>query len=191
MLLFSIVFITNAQITSAVPMTGNPNAAVTLVEYYDYECPHCRRMESVIETLQRCYPQLQIVYRPAPILSPESNSVAAFVLAAELEGQWLPLHKALMNLPSAPTSSDAVNLSEQLGLSTLTIGKISQQNTIRQQLQQNIQLASAEGNHGNIELPTLVFGQTDGTGQRIILYGEQSYALLAAIVEQLENDTNG
>lgn len=189
-LLLSSLCLFNLQIGFAAPITGNPADSVTLVEYYDYECPHCRRMEPVIDKLQAQYPNLKVVHRVTPLLTPASRPVASFALASESQGKWQAVHQQLMASFAAPTLRDAKMIATKLGLNIQAIMSTMQSNKVQQQIAQNIQLANTHAVAGGIYLPILVFGQTNGQGQPIVLTGEQPYALLSAIVQQLGHDAH-
>lgn len=180
----TITFLLSIPVSYASPITGNLKGSVTLVEYYDYECVHCRKMERVIEALQGQYSQLRVIHRVIPVLR-QSYSVASLALAAKIQGRWLALHKALTRLPSAPTIVDVFRISKQLGLNANLLFNDMEKSDIQQQLQRNIRSAKEYSIHGAIYLPILVFKQSNGKGQDIILRGEQPYTLLSAIVQQL------
>ena len=92
-LCLGMVCLLKVSLSFAMPVT--PKNAVTLVEYYDYECPHCRKMSSVIERLQREYPTLNIIHRVTPVLTPTSRVVASFTLAVPANMRKR-LHQILM-----------------------------------------------------------------------------------------------
>ncbi len=54
------------------PVGGNPGGDVTLVEFFDYNCPYCRQMVPVMVEAQKIDPKLRIVYKEFPILGPNS-----------------------------------------------------------------------------------------------------------------------
>lgn len=172
----------------AATITGNPKGNVTLVEYYDYECPHCRRMGSVIDQLQALYPNLKVVHRVTPLLTSESRLIASFVLAARSQGKWKALHQQLIASFVSPTLNDAEKLATRLGLNTTKILNTMQSRTIQQEIVTNIKLANTHAIANGIYLPILVFGQSNGHGQPIVLTGEQPYSLLLAIVQQLSRN---
>lgn len=184
-LIISISLLLIIPVSYAGPITGNPKGTVTLVEYYDYECAHCRRMERVIDALQAQYSRLRVIHRAVPLLSPESRRIASVALAAKVQGKWLVLHKALTRLPSAPTIADVSTIAKRLGLNTKVLFNDMQKADVQQELDHNIKSAERYAIHGAIYLPILVFKQSNGKGQDISLAGEQSYALLSAIVQQL------
>ena len=54
---------------------GDESAAVTLVEYGDYECPHCARAYPIVKKLQKHFgKQLRFVYRNFPLTEMHPNA---------------------------------------------------------------------------------------------------------------------
>ncbi|HET8965512.1 MAG TPA: thioredoxin domain-containing protein [Candidatus Acidoferrum sp.] len=51
----------------AAPVTGNPNATVTIVEFADFECPVCRQLHEAIRGLLPKYPQARLVFKDFPL----------------------------------------------------------------------------------------------------------------------------
>jgi len=50
------------------PAQGAPDALVTIVEFFDYQCPYCRRVEATMTQLLALYPKdLRIVLRQNPL----------------------------------------------------------------------------------------------------------------------------
>ena len=49
------------------PSTGSANAAVTIVEFADFECPICRQLHDELRTLLPKYPQVRLVFKDYPI----------------------------------------------------------------------------------------------------------------------------
>lgn len=49
------------------PTLGPANARVTLVEFSDFECPHCQELYEVMKTIEVKYPQIRIVYKNFPL----------------------------------------------------------------------------------------------------------------------------
>jgi len=74
---------------------GSLAAPILLVEYGDYECPHCGRAYWVVKRLQEALgDQLAFVFRnfPVPELHPRAQSVAEALEAAAAQGSFWEMH---------------------------------------------------------------------------------------------------
>jgi protein-disulfide isomerase len=49
------------------PTLGPANARVTIVEFSDFECPHCRELYRILKTLEPLYPQVRVVFKDFPL----------------------------------------------------------------------------------------------------------------------------
>ena len=78
------------------PVGGNPAGDVTVVEFFDYRCPHCRRMVPVIKTLLAEDRGVRLVYKELPFLGEESVLAARVALAARGQGKYVEAHDRLM-----------------------------------------------------------------------------------------------
>lgn len=74
---------------------GNPQGKVTLVEFTDFACTFCRASVGEVEALIRDNPDLKVVVRELPILSPKSADAARWALAAAEQGKYPAFHKAM------------------------------------------------------------------------------------------------
>ena len=88
---------------------GNPVGTVTLVEFTDFACTYCRQSVADVEALVAANPDLRVVVRELPILSPMSADAARMGLAAAEQGKYPAFHKAMFALgrPSAETIAAA------------------------------------------------------------------------------------
>ncbi len=76
-------------------VAGNPQGDVTLVAFMDYNCGYCRASLPALDALVQADPQLRVVYRELPILSPQSRTASEWALAAAAQGKFKPFHAAL------------------------------------------------------------------------------------------------
>ena len=166
----------------------NSNASITLTEYYDYECPHCRHMEPIMNQLIKTEANLKVIYRPTPLLNSQSRLITSFALAAKQQDQWQNVHHALMSCQMAPTIGDMKRIAQQYELNFKKINHDMNQISIQQQINHNISLAEHYALQRRISLPTLVFQIKNQPEKTLILKGEQPYALLDAVMKQLNDD---
>lgn len=74
---------------------GNPNGARTLVEFTDFACGFCRQSVADVAALTAEHPDVKVVVRQLPILSPRSAEAARWGLAAAAQGKYPAFHQAL------------------------------------------------------------------------------------------------
>jgi protein-disulfide isomerase len=78
---------------------GARNPDVTIVEYFDYNCPYCKTVVPTLQALLAQDPKLALVYKDWPVLGPVSAYAAASALAAGWQGKYLIAHDALISGP--------------------------------------------------------------------------------------------
>jgi protein-disulfide isomerase len=77
---------------------GPDTASVTLVEYGDYECPHCGMAFSIIKAVQKKLgPKLRFVFRNFPLsnMHPFAELAAESAEAAGAQGKFWEMHDAI------------------------------------------------------------------------------------------------
>ena len=80
----------------ATPASGSPNANVTVVEYFDYNCPVCRRIEPELRKLLASDPGVRVIHKDWPVFGEASVYAAYCSFAAAREGQYAKAHAALI-----------------------------------------------------------------------------------------------
>jgi protein-disulfide isomerase len=81
------------------PTGGNPNGDLTIVDFFDYNCPYCKAAAKSLEKVVKNDGNIRLVYKDWPILHPTSIIGARLALAAKYQGKYLPVHHALMDIP--------------------------------------------------------------------------------------------
>jgi protein-disulfide isomerase len=77
-------------------MTGARNPDLTIVEYFDYNCPFCRQVVPTFKRLLAEDQKLAIVYKDWPVLGESSMYAARCALAAGWQDKYLIAHDALL-----------------------------------------------------------------------------------------------
>nr|WP_246751922.1 DsbA family protein [Bradyrhizobium diazoefficiens] len=88
------------------PTGGNPNGDLTIVDFFDYNCPYCKLAAKSLEKIVKIDGNIRIVYRDWPILAETSITGARLALAAKYQGQYLAVHHALMDIPGHGVSQE-------------------------------------------------------------------------------------
>lgn len=100
-------------------LLGAADAPVTLLEYGDYECPHCRRAFFAVEAVRaRLGNRLRYVFRHFPLrqLHPHALLAAEAAEAAEVQGQFWPMHAMLFEHQDALEPEDLASYAVALSL---------------------------------------------------------------------------
>jgi protein-disulfide isomerase len=98
---------------------GSDGAPVTLVEYGDYECPHCGRAHPIVqEVRKRMGSRLRFVFRNFPLAEAHPHAVhaAEAAEAAAVKGKFWEMHDTLFDHQAALEDSDLVRYAKTLAL---------------------------------------------------------------------------
>jgi protein-disulfide isomerase len=98
---------------------GAKKAPITLVEYGDFECPHCGAAYPIVEAVrQRRGPQLRFVYRHFPLASahPRAEAAAQAAEAAGTQGRFWEMHDMLFEHQDALEDRDLLAYAETINL---------------------------------------------------------------------------
>jgi protein-disulfide isomerase len=64
-----------------IPVAGNADGDITIVEYFDYQCPYCRKIEPELRQVVQDDGKVRLVSKDWPILGPVSVIAARMALA--------------------------------------------------------------------------------------------------------------
>lgn len=90
----------------ATPVAGNPKGDLTIVAFFDYNCPFCKKSEPDLERLVKTDGKIRLVYKDWPILTEASTTGAQLALAAKYQGKYDVAHRALMSIPGPGIPAD-------------------------------------------------------------------------------------
>ena len=137
------------------PVAGNPQARVTLIEFFDTRCPYCRRLLATTDELLRTDPDVRIVFKDVPVLGPSSQLESRALLAAQRQGGYFPMQQALMHGGGVPTRDTLRAEAERQGLDGGRLVRDIDDPAIKARLDGNIALAQQIGLQST---PALVIG---------------------------------
>ena len=97
---------------------GSPDASVTLVEYGDFECPHCGRAHGILKELRALESRFRLVYRHFPLsaIHPHAEQAAEAAEAAGAQGHFWDMHDILFENQDALDMVDLIGYARALGL---------------------------------------------------------------------------
>ena len=150
---------------------GNPRGTITLVEFTDYACGYCRQSVSDVRALIAAHPDLRVVVRELPILSPASTEAAKMALTAAARGKYTAFHDAMF-AGSRPDAASIAAAARTAGVDPAGAGA-----GVSEELANNLDLARKLGINGT---PAWV------VGDRLLVGAVGREALEKALAEARE-----
>lgn len=126
---------------------GNPNGKVTLVEFSDYACGYCRQSLPDVANLIAKNPDLRIIVRELPIISPHSPDAARMALAAAEQGKYAQFHDAMYAAGQVDDAAIAAAASKA-GLDMTRAQRVASSATVAQEIGRNLEIAQRLGFSG-------------------------------------------
>jgi protein-disulfide isomerase len=87
-----------------IPVAGNPDGDITIVEYFDYNCPYCRKVAPEVRQVVQDDGKVRLVLKDWPILGEVSVIASKMALAAKYQDKFIQAHDALIGVSSKLTA---------------------------------------------------------------------------------------
>ncbi|MGD9664814.1 MAG: DsbA family protein [Novosphingobium sp.] len=139
---------------------GNPKGAVVLVEFSDYACGYCRQSMADVDALIAENPDLKVVLREYPILSPLSTQAARWALAAAQQGKFAAFHSAMFKV-GRPSEANIQKAAQQAGLDIAKARQAITSPDIEAEIGRNLSIGQRMGFDGT---PSWVIGDNAFSG---------------------------
>ncbi|MGJ4925523.1 DsbA family protein [Bradyrhizobium sp. HKCCYLS2038] len=91
----------------AIPVLGNADGDITIVEYFDYQCPYCRKISPELAKVVRDDGHVRLVFKDWPIFGGASIYAARLTLAAKYQDKFAEAHEALISLKEKLSEANA------------------------------------------------------------------------------------
>nr|WP_137677104.1 DsbA family protein [Parerythrobacter lutipelagi] len=118
---------------------GNPDGAVTLVEFTDYGCTYCRMSREHVAALVAANPDLKVVIREWPIFD-GSERAARMALAAAKQGKFTEFHDAMFRL-GPPDDESVARAAAAAGLDVTQAEAVAASQEVDFEIAKNLGLA--------------------------------------------------
>jgi protein-disulfide isomerase len=99
-----------------IPVAGNVDGDITIVEWFDYNCPYCRKLEPELRQVVQDDGKVRLVLKDWPILGPVSKVAARMALAAKYQDKFLKAHEAMIGVNSKLTEPRLAELLSGAGI---------------------------------------------------------------------------
>ena len=130
---------------------GPADAPVTLVEYGDYECPHCGRAYPIVKAVQRSLGnELRFVFRNFPLTRSHEHAehAAEMAEAAGHVGKFWEMHDLLFENQNALEDEDRIGYAASLGIDTVWAAAALAQGLFRERVREDFASGVKSGVNG-------------------------------------------
>jgi len=127
----------NTAVTKHDHLQGDLNAACSLVEYGDYECPSCGEVQPIIKSLQTHFGnQMSFIFRNFPLreIHPWAEAAAEVAELAGSQGKFWEMHDLLFANQDSLSESTLQRLVHDLGLSEAKMQQASSDGTLKDKI---------------------------------------------------------
>jgi protein-disulfide isomerase len=127
---------------------GNPRGEVTLNEFYDLNCPYCRKASADIDKLLRTVKELRLVLVPFPVLgipSIQAGKVDFAVARLASPRQFYEFHRKAMASRGVMDGKRAFALAKAVGLDDAKVANIANNDALADDMIAHVRLGNALG----------------------------------------------
>lgn len=98
------------------PVAGNPDGDVTIVEFFDYNCGYCKKALDDIMKLMAEDDNVKFIFVETPILGRTSELAAKWAMAAKMQDAYLEYHIGVMQNRGPINERSLIKVAEKVGL---------------------------------------------------------------------------
>jgi protein-disulfide isomerase len=99
-----------------IAVAGNADGDIAIVEWFDYQCPYCRKLEPELRQVVQDDGKVRLLLKDWPILGPVSVVAARLALACKYQDKYIQAHDALMGVNSKLTEARIDELIRDAGI---------------------------------------------------------------------------
>ncbi len=139
------------------PSIGTGESGVTIVEFFDYNCGYCKRMEPTVKEVLAAHPDIRFVFKEFPILSEGSQLASKAALAINYinPDKYMEYHSMLMQHKGQYDIAALKDYAGQVQVNLIEFEKEMNGERVAKELQQNQEIAAKVGVQGT---PALIIG---------------------------------
>lgn len=133
--------------SSISPAVGPKEAKVTVVEFFDFACGHCKALAPVMSQIMKDNPDVRFIFNPLYFISEHSPYAAKVAIAAAQKGKFAEVFDGIMTLPEINEETINQILVDE-GLNVEEIKKMIEEKEIRRGIQDIDSLSQVLGING-------------------------------------------
>ncbi len=174
------------------PTVGNKDGNIVVVEFFDYQCGHCKKMRNVIEKLIHADKNVKVIFKEFPIFGANSMYATRAALASQAQGKYLVFHDALLGQQTPLTKDKVLAAAKSVGLNVQKLEKAMKDKKWDAEIKANFELASKLGinytpaviiaNNKNMKGSA----KSNGKFPALLIPGEVNLANLKSAIETIQ-----
>ncbi|MBX9759137.1 MAG: DsbA family protein [Beijerinckiaceae bacterium] len=140
-------------------VVGNPKGTIDLVEFYDYNCGFCKRALNDLAALIKGNPDLRVILKEFPVLSPGSVEAAHVAGAAKMQltpDRFWAFHQKLMSSRGQVGRAQALAVAKEFNVDMARLTKDMESEDVKAGIAETMQLGETLGINGT---PSYVIGK--------------------------------
>ena len=179
----------NELFSGKLAVAGNPKGNVTMVEFFDYQCIHCKKMVPTINALIKKDKNLRVIYKEFPIFGKSSEVASQVALAAAMQGKYQQMHDALLNVDKRLDDKLVMDTAKSIGLNMDKLQKDMTSKAVTDQLDANRQLAEKMHLMGTpaFIIASTPAGQFNAKSEPAFIPGASSEDVLQDLIKKAAN----
>jgi protein-disulfide isomerase len=132
------------------PVTGPMDAAVTIVEFSDFQCPYCIQAVPELEAMLKVYPkQVKLIFKEFPLeIHSDAYRAATAALAAQKQGKFWEMHYALFDHHDNLSLQSILKIAQDLKLDIPRLQKDMESKEIHDVVAKDLQDGTTAGVEG-------------------------------------------
>lgn len=162
------------------PSFGNNKAQISIVEFIDYQCGHCKQMSAIVKEISKDDKNVKIIVKELPIFGKTSNYAARAAIASYKQGsdKYLAFHEELLKESNPLDEDKVIALAKKAGVNIEKLKTDMDSDSVQNEIKENFSLAQEIGLLGT---PAFIIGNKNGSKAEYIPGATSKEALLAAI----------
>ena len=145
-------------------VAGNPKGDITMVEFFDYHCPYCKKVKEDVSALIKQDGNIRLVLKEFPILGPDSLMAAQAAIASINQGKYWDFHMALMGAEDL-SEENILKTAQSVGLNVERLKADMKDPKIQKRIDETQDLARTLGIDAT---PTFFVGDEPMTGAQTL-----------------------
>jgi protein-disulfide isomerase len=165
------------------PSIGPQKANVTIVEFLDYQCGHCKHMADLVNNLMQQDNNVRLVIKELPIFQGNSLLAAKAAMAAAQQGQFKAMHDAIFSHKGALDDKALTSLATKAELNMTLFNQARASKDITSHIEQNFAAAKTLNIQGT---PAFIVFSTFGD-KLVVLPGAVPVEVMRTAINQVRS----